>query len=254
MRAERSAVPILLYHGVGHARPAERFTISQREFAAHMDLVGAGGRRAQTIGALAAPRARGEPMSPGAVAITFDDGTADFHESAWPVLRERGLPVTLYVISGLVGGQHEGRPMLAWEQLEELRDAGVEIGAHSHRHVALDVLPAARAVRELVNSKLTLEDRLQVEVTTFAYPYGYHTGTLKRLAERAGYTSACAVKNALSDPYDDRFALARFMVARDTGVARIGELLDGRGAPPAPRGELLRTRVWRLHRRMRARR
>jgi peptidoglycan/xylan/chitin deacetylase (PgdA/CDA1 family) len=251
MRAERDGLPILLYHGIG-SRLGQRFSVPEADFATHMDAVVASGRRAQTIGRLAAPRARGEPMAASAVAITFDDGTGDFYDHAWPMLRERGLPATLYVTSGLVGLRHEGMPMLGWEHLEELRDAGIEIGAHSHHHVALDVVSLERAARELVNSKLVLEDRLQVEITTFAYPFGYHTAAVRRLTPRAGYRSACAVKNALSSPYDDHLALARVTMTVDTTAARVDELLAGRGAPVAPGRELVRTRAWRLYRRARA--
>lgn len=248
MRAEPDPLPILLYHGIG---APHGFTITQADFATHMDAVVASGRGALTVGRLAAPRVRDEPMPSTAVAITFDDGMRDFYDCAWPVLRERGLPATLYVTSGLVGGHHEGAPMLSWAQLEELRDAGIEIGAHGHDHVALDVVPPERAARELVNSKLVLEDRLQVEISTFAYPYGYHTAAVGQLAARAGYRSACAVKNALSHSYDDRFALARFTVSVDTSAARVDALLAGRGAPVAGTRELARTHAWRLYRRAR---
>ncbi|HMM26692.1 MAG TPA: polysaccharide deacetylase family protein [Aggregatilineaceae bacterium] len=39
----------------------------------------------------------GRPLPPRAVLVTFDDGYLDFAEHAWPVLRELGLPVTLFV-------------------------------------------------------------------------------------------------------------------------------------------------------------
>jgi peptidoglycan/xylan/chitin deacetylase (PgdA/CDA1 family) len=246
--------PILVYHGIGPPRRghADRFAVSESDFTRHMDVVAANGRWVPTISELAAPLLEGRPMSPSAAPVTFDDGTADFYERAWPVLRERGLTATLYVISGLVGKEYGGRRMLAWEQLEELRDAGVEIGAHGHRHVELDVIPLDRAARELVNSKLLLEDRLQTAVNTFAYPFGYHTATIKRLAERAGFTSACAVKNRLSDPRDDRFALARLMMTAGTTARHVADLLNGRGAGEAWSGERLPTRLWRVYRRGRA--
>jgi peptidoglycan/xylan/chitin deacetylase (PgdA/CDA1 family) len=238
--------PILLYHGIG-AHADDPFTVTEAQFARDLDAVVACGRHARTIGQLAAPRAEGKPMADSALAITFDDGTADFAERAWPLLRERGLPVTLYVTSGLVGGRHEGRPMLGWDDLRALCDAGVEIGAHGHRHVALDVVPLERAARELVNSKLVLEDRLQVEIGTFAYPFGYHTSAVKRLTERAGYRSACAVKNTFTHPYDDRFSLARLTITAATTAPHVDALLRG-GRPVAPRRERARTRAWRLYR------
>jgi peptidoglycan/xylan/chitin deacetylase (PgdA/CDA1 family) len=247
-------LPILVYHGVAPAprAAAERFTVSLDGFTRHMDALAASPRAALRISELSAPLSRGEPMSASAAAVTFDDGTADFYGHAWPVLRERGLAVTLYVTSGLVGGRFDGRQMLTWEQLEELRDGGVEIGAHSQQHTALDVVSVDRAARHLVNSKLELEQRLGVVVNSFAYPFGYHTPALKRLVARAGYTSACAVKNALSHTRDDRFALARFMLTADTTCAQVERLLSGEGAPIAWTGERLRTRLWRAYRRARA--
>jgi peptidoglycan/xylan/chitin deacetylase (PgdA/CDA1 family) len=247
-------LPILVYHGVASAAktPAERFTVSLDDFTRHMDAVAASARAAMRISELSAPLSRGEPMSASAAAVTFDDGTADFYEHAWPVLRERALTVTLYVTSGLVDGRFDGRQMLTWEQLEELRDGGVEIGAHSQQHIALDVVSVDRAARHLVNSKLELEQRLGVAVNSFAYPFGYHTPALKRLVARTGYTSACAVKNALSHPRDDRFALARFMLTADTTCGQVERLLSGEGAPVAWTGERLRTRLWRVYRRTRA--
>jgi peptidoglycan/xylan/chitin deacetylase (PgdA/CDA1 family) len=244
MRAEAGPrLPILLYHGVGPP-PLDPFAVTPARFAEHMDALRAAGRRPLTIGELA----RELPLPADAVAVTFDDGTADFSEHAWPILRERGLPVTLYVTSGLVGARHEGRPMLSWEQLAELRDGGAEIGAHGQRHVALDILPVDRAALELVNSRLELEGALGAPVRSCAYPFGYHTAAVKRLAARAGYTSACAVRNALSHPWDDRYALARVTVTEATDVEA---LLAGRGAPVAAGGERVRTRAWRLYRRAR---
>ena len=238
-------VPILLYHGVARGR-AEGFDVSLDDFRRHMEAVAASGLTAVRISELAA----GSAAAP--VAITFDDGTADFADLAWPVLDEYGLSATLYVTSGAVGGHLEGRPMSSWRQLAELRDGGVEIGSHSHEHVALDVVGVQRAALELVNSKLVLEDRLGTPVDSFAYPYGYHTPAVKSLVQRVGYTSACAVKNALSHRADDRFALARSTITAATTAAQVAELLAGRGAPRSWSGERLRTRLWRSYRRARS--
>jgi peptidoglycan/xylan/chitin deacetylase (PgdA/CDA1 family) len=40
----------------------------------------------------------------GTAAITIDDGYSDFYEVAWPVLRRRNLPATLFAVTGFVDG------------------------------------------------------------------------------------------------------------------------------------------------------
>jgi peptidoglycan/xylan/chitin deacetylase (PgdA/CDA1 family) len=252
--SDSGCFPILLYHGIGSAQrgPPDRFAVTEDDFRRHMDLVAANGRWTPTISELAAALGDGRPMPGSPAPVTFDDGTADFYDRAWPALRERGLTATLYVISGLVGKRYEGRRMLGWEQLEELVEGGVEIGAHSHGHVQLDVVRLDRAAQELVNSKLVLEDRLQTAVNSFSYPFGYHTAGVKSLVSRSGYTSACAVKNRLSHPADDPLALARLTITADTNLRQVGRLLKGRGAGRAWKGERLATRVWRVYRRGRA--
>jgi peptidoglycan/xylan/chitin deacetylase (PgdA/CDA1 family) len=250
--ASATAFPILLYHGVRTPADASGgpFALDLAAFTEQMDRLAASGRRTVTIGELVAGRRR---AAGELAAVTFDDGTADFYHHAWPVLRERGIVATLFVTSGLVGRDFHGSEMLSWEQLEELRDDGVEIGAHGDHHVALDLVGLDRAAIELVNSKLRLEHRLERAVTSFAYPFGYHTEPLERLLPRAGYESGCAVKNRLSHPADDRFALARLTIAGRTSARRFEQLLRGRGAAPAWEGERVRTRAWRAYRRARTR-
>jgi hypothetical protein len=60
------------------------------------------------------------------------------------------------------------------------------------------------------------------------------------------------VKNALSHPADDPFAVGRFTVTATTGREQVRAVLDGRLAPVAWRRERLRTRGYRVVRRARA--
>ena len=123
---------------------------------------------------------------PGArrrVALTFDDGLKSVRSAALPLLKARALPFTLFVVTDFVGrdngwpSQRKGiarMPLLDWRELEELRDAGAEIGSHSASHVALRGLSEAGWTHELADSKRYLEDRLGIAAASFAYPYGVH--------------------------------------------------------------------------------
>jgi peptidoglycan/xylan/chitin deacetylase (PgdA/CDA1 family) len=255
------AIPILLYHSVSRApSPLIRpFTVTPEVFGTHMDCVIEQGRVSLTISDLAAALEGTIPLPERPVVVTFDDGFADFQDTALPALRARGLAVTLYVTTGFLRGSRGAASapgfddrMLAWSQLPELESEGVELGGHSHTHPHLDTLSPAQAREQITRCKTLLEERLTRPVRSFAYPNGYSSRTVRRLVREAGYRSACSVKDQLSSKDDDIFALARLMVRADTSLPVLRSWLAGVGPPIAPTRERLRTRAWRLNRRMRA--
>lgn len=257
-------IPILLYHSVSDDPPEAfaPYAVSRRQFASHLNELTALGFTTLTVGQLLAARATGMPLPDRTAVITFDDGFADFAAYAWPELARRDLAATLYVTAGCLDGTSRwlaplgagGLPMLTRRQVVALAAEGCEIGAHSMTHPQLDCLPGKAAAAEIAQSKAVLEDVLGQPVNSFAYPHGYHDRTVRQLVVDAGFTSATAVKNALSPADDDVFALARVTVTADFDVDRLTDTLAGYGVPVGRRGERLRTRVWRQARRLRHRR
>jgi len=256
--------PILMYHSVAPRASGRfhRFTVPPEVFAEQLAYLAAHSYTPLTIGRwqqLSADDRAAAPTNP--VLLTFDDGFADFHEHALPLLTRFQFGATLYITSGFIGGTsrwlaREGMadyPMLGWRQLAEVRDAGIECGGHSHTHPSLDALPAARAADEIARCKRILEDGLGVAVDSFAYPFGFYDARARRLVAATGYTSACAVGYRLSSPTSDPLALPRVLVGPDTHGAVLGAMLAGRSVQGASRHERIRSHGWRFFRRALAR-
>jgi O-antigen biosynthesis protein len=255
-------VPILLYHGVStDASPGfRRWVVEPNRFAEHVEFLAAGGHHPVTVSQLARGLSGQSTLPDRPVAVTFDDGFADFATGAFPTLSRPAFPVSLYVTTGYVGADSrwldragEGdRPMLDWDTVRRLDRSGlVEIGAHGHTHRQLDVLPARDLPVEVHNSKRRLEDQLGHEVVSFAYPHGYSSRRVREAVASAGFTSACAVKHALSGPGDDRYALSRIVIDADTTVEALEGMLCGAGLRIAPR-DGARVTGWRFLRRVHA--
>jgi peptidoglycan/xylan/chitin deacetylase (PgdA/CDA1 family) len=248
-------VPVLLYHAVT-ATPGDQiapFTVPPDEFARQLDAVLATGRRVVRFGELLDGVADRRPS----VAITFDDGYADFATSALPALLSRSLPSSLFLTTGwLAGGARREPgptdPMLAWSQLPELLESGVELGAHSHSHPQLDTLNGRSLRNELTRPKDLLEAALDRPVDLFAYPHGYSGPRVRRATADAGYRGAAAVRNALYRSGTDPFAAARLTVTSSTTADDVARWLDGVGVQVAGAGESLATKGWRAYRRGRA--
>jgi len=258
------SVPVLLYHSVAAGAPPEQrgWVTPPEVFAEHMAFLADRGYHTLTVSEYAALlNAPVTTAPPSTVVITFDDGFADFTEHAVPALTRYRLRATMYVVTGCVGGTsswlesigEDQRPMLGWSDLTDLAWMGFEIGAHTHSHPQLDIIGRGAAWDEVRRSRGVLEDRLSRPVRSFAYPFGFHGARIRALVERAGFTSACAVKDAISGPGDDPLAIARVIVPGDADVATLADLLEGRGRPQAWRGERASTKAFRVARRSAAR-
>jgi peptidoglycan/xylan/chitin deacetylase (PgdA/CDA1 family) len=254
------SIPILLYHGVDTdpAPALAPFVLPPERFAQHMDVLAGRGAPTFTVSEYCDLRAAGEEPPPGTVLVTFDDGLADFGRHAWPILRERSIAATLYVVSGEVGGDArwlaplgQTPPMLTWDDVVRLDAEGCEIGAHSVSHPELDVVSHEQLVDEVVESRAQLALRLGHPVRSFAYPHGYHGRRVKEVVRRAGFDSAAAVRNLLSPPDDDVFALARVTIDASCDADGLRAVLDGRAVGVASRREHARTKGWRAYRRAR---
>jgi peptidoglycan/xylan/chitin deacetylase (PgdA/CDA1 family) len=256
--------PILLYHSlsVEASRVYRPYAVDPGRFREQMELVAGGGYRTLTVRELVTILADPSGRLPErSVLVTFDDGFDDVHREALPVLDRLGLRATVFVVTGSVGGTSgwlagdgEGdRRLLSWTQIRELAGAGIEIGSHSDTHPQLDTLTESLAEEEIRRSRALLEGGLDAAVTSFAYPHGYHTGRVKTLLRRHGYTAGCAVKHALSHDRDDCLALSRAVVFADTSDEQFAAWLEGRGLPVAWSGERPQTVVWRFVRRASAR-
>jgi peptidoglycan/xylan/chitin deacetylase (PgdA/CDA1 family) len=245
----RAVIPILLYHSISDDADARDlpFTVRPATFARHVEVIASCGLAVITIGELVAARREGRALGGSAVVVTSDDGYADTRQVFAETLLGAGLKATVYVSTATVDDTVRGKRMLSWAATRDLLDAGFEIGSHGHHHLQLDVASRARVAAELHRSREQLEDHLGHPAATFAYPHGYHTPRLVELVRRAGFQSACAVKNALSHDDDDLFALSRLTINRDDDPEKIAALLRGE-APVGSRRRHLRTRAWRVAR------
>jgi peptidoglycan/xylan/chitin deacetylase (PgdA/CDA1 family) len=125
------------------------------------------------------------------VALTFDDAFANFHDVVWPRLRAAALPATLFVPTGFVDGTEPSplstgphlRPC-SWQQLRAMRDAGLDIGSHSHRHHNLRRLDDDAIDADLGLAAARLQAELGVRASAFCYPQAKYNDRAEAVVRR----------------------------------------------------------------------
>ena len=101
LRGGAHLLRVLTYHRVGHPESTPDLdpgivSATPEQFTEQLDFLARAYRVVSLEAVLSALRG-GPPLPTGAVLITFDDAYEDFATVAWPMLRARGLPVTLFV-------------------------------------------------------------------------------------------------------------------------------------------------------------
>lgn len=203
----------LIYHRVGGGSPDER-DVDAADFAAQLDALSA--HDVVSLDA-ALDRLDAGDESPSVV-LTFDDGFGDVFDNAWPLLREAGLPFTVYVASGYVGGvmHWEGStakaagPALRWDQLREMVGTGLcTVGNHTRNHVR----PEELGPGELDACTADIEAELGVTPRHFAYTWGIAVPGMEAELRRR-FRSATTGELGRNLPGQDRMLLRRIPVRR----------------------------------------
>jgi peptidoglycan/xylan/chitin deacetylase (PgdA/CDA1 family) len=209
-------VPELSYHAFCKGRSPNRYVVSRRAFARQMTAIRVLGYRPIAFEELAQALREARPAPPRAVVVTIDDGYRDNLELAHPVLSRRGIPATIFLVSGRIGGRSDweedptlgGRPLLSLEELALLRADGVRFGAHTRSHRPLPDATEDEIAAEVGGSREDLEG-LGVLARTFAYPYGRYDERAVAAVEAAGFVGA-----GTTDPRRARLDDAPLLIPR----------------------------------------
>lgn len=151
------------------------------------------------------------------VILTFDDGYADFYTHAAPVLLRLKLPAIVFLPTAYVGrtngwpgqpGWVKEEPLMTWDQIKELANAGMEFGSHTVNHPDVTQLAPADLERELAESKREIEQRTGRRAEHFCYPYGKWNPPVRDATARH-YRSACTTIAGTAGHTDDHRLLPR---------------------------------------------
>jgi peptidoglycan/xylan/chitin deacetylase (PgdA/CDA1 family) len=178
---------VLGYHAVSDVT-ASRQVVSQEALRNQVSQLLARGYVAATFS-----EAVTDPALERVFALTFDDGERNVLEHGFPVLRELGVPATVFVPTGTVGAPG----VLGWDDLALLTGEGWEIGSHGVSHARLTALDEGSLEAELVASRRAIETRLGTACRSIAYPYGDADDRVRAAAARAGYTAGCTTGGTL---------------------------------------------------------
>ncbi len=253
-----AAVMVLCYHRLEEKpKPNDTLAMTPAEFDKEMGQVKDAGFSVIPMQDFLAWRRGDKDIPPKACVITIDDGYVSGYDTAWPILKKYGFPFTMFVYINYI---NSGGKSISWDQLAEMRDAGVDIESHTYSHGDLRNPTDKYAVdkhtyeliqndvktlgvdgwmrKEIVDSKKVLEQQLGIKVNAIAYPFGKYDQKVRDLVKEAGYEAGFTVygqRISYSAPAFD--LLGRYAVeTQNPKIFQDALSMTGGGSGGAPAG------------------
>lgn len=124
------------------------------------------------------------------VQITVDDGGKGNHEYMLSIFEEFGIKAIFFIPTKFIAKKNNhASSYMNKKQIRELSDAGHGIGSHSHSHPKNIGLMIASAIdKELLQSKIILEDIIGKPITSFSVPGGFYNLKVLKCCINNGFT------------------------------------------------------------------
>ncbi len=211
--AERQAV-IFMYHHFGVEKyPSTNVRLAQ--FEAHLDYIADNGYQVWPLQRVVRHLRDDKPFPARVVAITIDDAYTSVYTEAFPRLRARGWPFTVFVATD--GVDRGYKALMSWQQMREMQRHGASFANHSASHDHLirrrpgetDAAWLTRLREDIQRAQRRLKEELGEAPMLLAYPYGEFNTALADLVAELGYTAFGQQSGPAGLGYDLR-ALPRY--------------------------------------------
>ncbi|GLQ29736.1 polysaccharide deacetylase family protein [Litoribrevibacter albus] len=198
------AISVLQYHHVSEQTPFLT-SIKPEAFEAHLDYLVQENFQVISLSAFLQRIKTGALTEDKTAVITFDDAYASIYETAWPLLKERGFPFSVFVNTQAV--DQKFKHSMSWSQMKEMAVDGVEFANHTHSHLHLirkhegetKAQWLARIRGEIEQTEALLEEKLGQSHKALAYPFGEYNPEVMTLLEEMGYVGFAQHSGAVGE-------------------------------------------------------
>ena len=216
VQADSSAV-ILMYHNISDDTPAST-SVTPEMFRRHMRYLDENGFTIWPLIQVLVHLANGQSVPDKTVSLTFDDAYISVYSEAFPVLKEKGWPFTVFVTTQYISEGYSN--YMSWQQLRDIRQFGGDVGNHSLTHPYLirkrsDESEAQwrdRVRKEISQAQQILQQNIAYPIWAVAYPYGEFSAEVSTILRELGYFGIGQHSGAVSRSTDFQ-AIPRFPMA-----------------------------------------
>jgi len=233
--ATGSAV-VFMYHRFGDKRyPSTNIRLEQ--FEKHLKYIEENGFNVWPLSKIVRYIIDGKKIPLKTVALTIDDAYITTYTEAYPRLKKKNFPFTVFISINAVDSSSKN--YMHWDEIREMSKNGAEISNHSLTHdylllrkdepkeqwksrVTIEIQGAQKRLHEELGNKTNENPRL------FSYPFGEYDRHVSELLKKLGYIGVTQTSGVISSECSlmtlPRFAMAEVFADIDDFILKINTL------------------------------
>ena len=178
--ANENSVAVFVYHRFGENNyPSTNIKMSQ--FKKHLEELTKNNYNVVSTEEIVDALINNKDLPEKTVALTIDDAFFSIYKRAWPLLKEKKLPFTIFVSTEPV--KSNSKNYMNWEQIKEMDSHGVTIGHHTKNHLHLVTKEKEKIISEIEEANNDFLKNLGYVPDIFAYPYGEYSSEIKQITK-----------------------------------------------------------------------
>ncbi len=223
----KNSAVVLMYHKFDKPKyPSTNVTLEQ--FENHLSELSKSKYNVESLNSIIDTIVNDASLPQNTIAISVDDADRSFLNVAWPRLKELGFPVILFVSTKTISPNNKN--YLNWNEIRQLRDEGVLIGAHSHSHNHLTKLNIEQLKEEIeVSNRIFLKELGKIP-TLFAYPYGEANEKIMDMLNDYKFKAAFGQHSGVINETSNMYYLPRFSLnEKYSDIDRLKFIVNAKG-------------------------
>lgn len=229
----KKKIPILCYHRFA-TKVSDSMTIKTSAFAEQLAWLKANDYTVIPLeSAIKYLKGESKIIPDKSVVITVDDGHKSIYFDMAPLVKQYGIPVTLFIYPSAISN---AKYSMTWEQLRELEATTFSrVESHTYWHPNFiqekkKLSPDAYSKfmdKQLGGAKQKLEEEMGHEVKYLAWAFGIRDDELEAKARQSGYIAAVTIDRKHAAPSNSIMALPRYMVLSNYDIKAFSRMVRG---------------------------
>ena len=223
----KNSAVVFMYHKFGVSKyPSTNISLAQ--FDEHLQEFSKPKYNVKSLDNIVDTIINDDNLPSNTIGISVDDADRSFLINAWPKLKEKGFPVTLFVTTAAI--VEGNKNYLNWDEIRQLKAEGVTIGAHSHTHEHLVDFNLAELKKEIELSNRVFLKELGEIPNLFAYPYGETDEKFSSLLQNYKFKVAFGQHSGVINETSNFYYLPRFSLNEKYGkIERVKFAANAKG-------------------------